>query len=56
VLESAVWDRQLGRSSFTGPVAYVDVRGGDEFSGVVQMNPRLTLTPSPDAAARSKHH
>lgn len=41
VIESSVWDRQIGRSSFTGPVAYIDVQGGDEFTGTVQMNPRL---------------
>ncbi|MDQ3696891.1 MAG: polysaccharide ABC transporter ATP-binding protein [Gemmatimonadota bacterium] len=51
VLESAVWDRQVGRSSFTGPVAYVDVRGGEEFGGAVQMNPRLTLAMTADVVA-----
>ena len=54
VVESAVWDRQMGRSSFTGPAAYVDVRGGEEFTGVVQMNPRLTLAVSTDPAAPSR--
>jgi hypothetical protein len=50
MLESAVWDQQIGRSSFTGPIAYVEVRGGDEFTGPVQMNPRLTLTARVDSA------
>ena len=49
MLESAVWDRQMGRSSFTGPVTYIDVRGGDEFTGPVQMNPRLTMSRDPAA-------
>jgi lipopolysaccharide transport system ATP-binding protein len=46
VLESSVWDRQIGRSSFTGPTVYLDVRGGDDFSGNVQMNPRLAIHAS----------
>lgn len=43
LLEALAWDRQIGRVSFTGPVAAVEVRGGEEFSGAVQMNPRLAL-------------
>ncbi len=50
MLESAVWDQQVGRSSFTGPIAYIEVRGGEEFTGPVQMNPRLTLTARMDSA------
>jgi ABC-type polysaccharide/polyol phosphate transport system ATPase subunit len=53
VLESSVWDRQIGRSSFTGPVVYLDVRGGADFSGNVQMNPRLTID-APDIGAASR--
>lgn len=49
LLESTMWERQVGRQSFTGPVAYVEVCGGEEFTGDVQMNPRLTLTASGQA-------
>ena len=50
VLESSMWERQVSRTSFIGPTAYLDVRGGEEFSGDVQMNPRLTLAASAGAA------
>lgn len=43
VVESLVWDRQVGRASFTGPVAYVDVTDGKRFTGTAQMNPRMRL-------------
>jgi len=43
LVESFVWDHLMSRESFTGPSAHVDVRGAEEFDGLVQMHPRLRL-------------
>jgi homopolymeric O-antigen transport system ATP-binding protein len=43
VIESFIWDRLMERESFAGPCGYVEVRGGEEFDGWVQMNPRLRM-------------
>ena len=43
LIESYVWDRLMGRESFAGPSAHLDVRGGDEFDGLVQMHPQVRL-------------
>jgi lipopolysaccharide transport system ATP-binding protein len=45
LVESFVWDQLMSRESFLGPSAHVDVRGADEFDGLVQMHPRLRLLP-----------
>jgi ABC-type polysaccharide/polyol phosphate transport system ATPase subunit len=43
LVESFIWDRIMERESFTGPSTHVEVRGGAEFRGIVQMNPRMRL-------------
>jgi len=43
LVESFVWDHLMSRESFVGPSAHVDVRGAEEFDGLVQMHPRLRL-------------
>jgi hypothetical protein len=43
LIETFVWDRLMGRECFTGPSAHLDVRGGDEFDGMVQMHPEVRL-------------
>jgi lipopolysaccharide transport system ATP-binding protein len=50
LIESYVWDRLMGRESFTGPSAHLDVRGGDEFDGLVQMHPEVRIA-APNASA-----
>jgi ABC-type polysaccharide/polyol phosphate transport system ATPase subunit len=52
LIESFVWDRLMGRESFSGPSAHIDVRGGDEFDGIVQMHPEVRLSVL-DASAES---
>jgi homopolymeric O-antigen transport system ATP-binding protein len=42
-LESFVWNRMAGRQLAAGPSGVVQVIGGPEFHGVVQMNPRVRL-------------
>lgn len=51
LVESYVWDRLMGRESFAGPSAHLDVRGGDEFDGLVQMHPQVRLAATNVAAA-----
>ena len=43
LIECCAWDRVMGRKSFTGPAANVDVRDGTMFDGVVQLNARAQL-------------
>ena len=43
LIECCAWDRVMGRKSFTGPTANVDVRDGTIFDGVVQLNARAQL-------------
>jgi ABC-type glutathione transport system ATPase component len=43
VIESFVWDRIMERESFAGPRRHLEVRGGDDFEGPVQMNPRVNV-------------
>ncbi len=52
-LESFVWDRMMERESFAGPRISVEVRGGEEFAGTVQMNPRMRLTADAPAASEA---
>jgi lipopolysaccharide transport system ATP-binding protein len=47
-VETLVWDRIMERQSFAGPRASLEVGGGEEFDGPVQMNPRLRVTALPD--------
>jgi ABC-type polysaccharide/polyol phosphate transport system ATPase subunit len=42
-IESFVWNRMAGRELAAGPGGAVQVIGGPEFHGVVQMNPRMRL-------------
>ncbi len=49
-LESFVWDRIMERESFAGPRISVEVQGGEDFVGTVQMNPRMRLTADAPAA------
>lgn len=42
-LESFVWNRLAGRQLAAGPGGAVQVRGGPEFHGTVQMNPTLRV-------------
>jgi lipopolysaccharide transport system ATP-binding protein len=50
LVESFVWDHLMSRESFVGPSVHVDVRGGEEFDGIVQMHPRLRLVPADEPA------
>ncbi|HEU4563216.1 MAG TPA: polysaccharide ABC transporter ATP-binding protein [Gemmatimonadaceae bacterium] len=50
-LESFVWDRLRDRQSFAGPRIHVQVQGGEDFAGPVQMNPRLQLVEGAAASA-----
>jgi hypothetical protein len=43
LVESFIWDRIMERESFAGPSTHVEVQGGAEFRGIVQMNPRMRL-------------
>lgn len=43
LIECCAWDRVMGRKSFAGPTANVDVRDGTVFDGVVQLNARAQL-------------
>ena len=43
LIESYVWDRIMERESFAGPRIHLEVRGGDDFEGAIQMNPRAYL-------------
>jgi len=43
-VESFVWNHMAGRELAGGPSGAVQVRGGPEFVGTVQMNPRVHLT------------
>jgi lipopolysaccharide transport system ATP-binding protein len=43
LVESFVWDRIMERESFTGPATHLEVLGGTEFRGSVQMNPQIRL-------------
>jgi hypothetical protein len=43
VLETAVWDRNVGRFVASGPSARAEVRGGPGFWGEVQLNPHVQL-------------
>ena len=52
-LESFVWDRMMERESFSGPRISVEVQGGKDFIGTVQMNPRMRLTADAPAARES---
>jgi lipopolysaccharide transport system ATP-binding protein len=49
LVESYVWDHLMSRESFVGPSAHVDVRGAEEFDGLVQMHPRLRLVAADEA-------
>jgi ABC-type polysaccharide/polyol phosphate transport system ATPase subunit len=51
VLETFAWDTQLARVSFAGPAAYLEVRGGAAFTGIVQMNPELRLVREGELSA-----
>jgi ABC-type polysaccharide/polyol phosphate transport system ATPase subunit len=42
-IESFVWNRMAGRELAAGPGGAVQVIGGPEFHGVVQMNPRVRV-------------
>ncbi len=45
LIECHAWDRMIGRVSFTGPAANVDVREGIPFAGIAQLNPRASVAP-----------
>lgn len=49
-VESLIWDRLMTRQSFGGPRVRLEVNGGDEFEGPVQMHPRLRITAAAAAA------
>jgi hypothetical protein len=42
-LETFVWNSMAGRAVASGPTAYLEVAGGPEFDGPIQMNPRIRL-------------
>jgi len=44
LVESFVWNRMAGRELTSGPGGAVQVRGGPEFQGPVQMNPLVRVT------------
>lgn len=44
LVETLAWDRMMGRKSFTGPVANIDVRDSVPFHGVAQLNARCEVT------------
>ena len=39
LLEAFAWDRVMNRTSFVGPASQIEVSGGAEFVGPVQLNP-----------------
>ena len=43
VVETAVWNRLMGRECFVGPSNYLEVQGEVPFEGVSQMNPEIAL-------------
>ena len=43
LIETAVWNRLMGRECFVGPSNYLEVQGGVPFEGVSQMNPEIAL-------------
>ncbi len=43
-LESFVWNRMAGRQLAAGPGGAVEVRGGPDFHGTVQMNPVIQVS------------
>ncbi len=45
LIECHAWDRMMGRVSFTGPAANVDVRDGIPFTGIAQLNARAAIVP-----------
>jgi ABC-type polysaccharide/polyol phosphate transport system ATPase subunit len=52
LVESFVWDHVMTRESYLGPSVRIDVRGGMEFDGPVQMRPRgKVLAPNRSAKA-----
>ncbi len=44
-VESFVWNRIAGRQLAAGPGGAVEVRGGPDFHGTVQMNPSIRVSP-----------
>ena len=53
LIECHAWDRMMGRVSFTGPAANVDVRDGIPFSGIAQLNARAIVASSAKATGES---
>jgi hypothetical protein len=53
ILESFAWDRIMSRISFVGPTAHVEVTGGSEFLGSVQLNARARLEPESSGSLRA---
>ncbi|MGQ0648895.1 MAG: ABC transporter ATP-binding protein [Gemmatimonadaceae bacterium] len=51
LVETFVWEQTMGRESFSGPSAHVEVRGSDEFDGLVHLRPAVRLTMSEASAA-----
>lgn len=50
VVEGFVWNNMSGREMGSGLTAYVRVTGKGEFSGPVQMNPRIRVAHTPASA------
>lgn len=42
-IETRLWDRARGAAALHGPSAYVQVQPGKDFSGLVQMNPTMSV-------------
>ncbi len=53
LIECHAWDRMMGRVSFTGPAATVDVRDGIPFSGIAQLNVRAVVSTTANVPGES---